>query len=93
MIYSLKKDNYKNFDVFSQNLLTPRAYFIPFADREELEKTDIRTERYNSSRVAVLSGDWKFKYYAGCSEIPKEFNTDEEEMDTVAVPRSEEAHV
>lgn len=86
MIYSLKKDNYKNFDVFSQNLLTPRAYFIPFADREELEKTDIRTERYNSSRVAVLSGDWKFKYYAGCSEIPKEFNTDEEEMDTVAVP-------
>lgn len=86
MIYSLKKDNYKTFEVFSQNLLAPRAYFIPFADMEELEKTDIRTERYNSSRVAVLSGEWNFKYYAKRSEMPDEFNTDKEEMDSIQVP-------
>lgn len=86
MIYNLKKDNYKDFCVFSENLLTPRAYFIPFSDMEELEKTDIRTERYNSSRVAVLSGEWNFKFYEKCSEMPDEFNTDTEEMDTVFVP-------
>lgn len=86
MIYSLKKDNYKNFDVFSENLLPSRAYFIPFSDREELEKTDIRTERYSSSKVAVLSGEWNFKYYSKRSELPDEFNTDEEDMDTISVP-------
>ena len=86
MIYKLKKNNYKDFNVFSENLLTPRAYFIPFSNKEELEKTDIRTERYNSSRVAVLSGEWNFKYYAKVSEMPDEFNTDEEQMDSVSVP-------
>ncbi len=86
MIYKLKKDNYKNFNVFAENLLTPRAYFIPFSDSEELDKTDIRTERYNSSRVAVLSGEWNFKYYSKVSEMPDEFDTDNEDMDTVQVP-------
>ena len=86
MIYNLKKDNYKNFEVFSENLLTPRAYFIPFSNREELDETDIRTERYHSSRVAVLSGEWNFKYYSKVSEMPDTFDTDKEEMDTVAVP-------
>lgn len=86
MIYKLKTSNYKNFDVYSENLLTPRAYFIPFSDAEELYKTDIRTERYNSSMVAVLSGEWNFKYYSKVSEMPDEFDTDKDEMDTVSVP-------
>ncbi len=74
MIYNLKKDNYKNFNVYAENLLPPRSYFIPFSSKEELDETDIRTERYSSSRVAVLSGDWSFKYYSKVSEIPEEFN-------------------
>lgn len=86
MIYNLKKDNYKNFNVYAENLLPPRSYFIPFSSKEELDETDIRTERYSSSRVAVLSGDWSFKYYSKVSEIPEEFNSDEEEMDTIPVP-------
>lgn len=86
MIYSLKKNNYKKFSTFSENILTPRSYFIPFSSVEELEKTDIRTERYNSSMVAVLSGEWDFKYFANCLDIPDEFNTDEAETDTVCVP-------
>ena len=31
MIYNLKKDNYKNFNVYAENLLPPRSYFIPFS--------------------------------------------------------------
>ncbi len=86
MIYSLKKDNYKTFEVFSDNLSAPRSYFIPFSDIQELQKTDIRTERFNSSRVAVLSGDWEFKYYEKVSDMPDEFNTDTLETDKIKVP-------
>ena len=86
MIYELKKDNYKNFNVFKDNVLEPRAYFIPFSSEKELGETDIRTERYNSSMVAVLSGEWQFKYYEKCSDIPASFDTEKEECDTISVP-------
>lgn len=86
MIYELKKDNYKNFNVFKDNVLEPRAYFIPFSSEKELGETDIRTERYNSSMVAVLSGEWQFKYYEKHSDIPASFDTEKEECDTISVP-------
>ncbi|MBR0408865.1 MAG: hypothetical protein IJI53_12565, partial [Clostridia bacterium] len=62
MKYHLKNGNYYNFDVFKDNVLPPRAYFIPFADEKELSQGNIRNERYSSSRVEVLSGEWDFKY-------------------------------
>lgn len=86
MIYSLKTDNYKTFKTYKDNVLEPRSYFIPFSSKEEMLETDIRTERYNSSMVAVLSGDWKFKYYSKTSLLPESFNTDEIEMDDITVP-------
>lgn len=86
MVYQLETGNYKNFEKFKDNVLEPRSYFIPFASVEEMEKTDIRTERFNSSRVAVLSGKWNFKYYADCTELPAEFDTDKVDMDKVNVP-------
>ena len=61
MIYNLKKDNYKTFNVFKDNILDPRSYFIPFANENEMLESDIRTERYASSMVEVLSGEWEFK--------------------------------
>lgn len=86
MVYQLETGNYKNFEKFRENVLEPRSYFIPFASAEEMEKTDIRTERFNSSRVAVLSGKWNFKYYADCKELPEKFDTDDVEMDKINVP-------
>lgn len=86
MIYKLETGNFKDFQKFRENILEPRSYFIPFASKEELDKTDIRTERYNSSRVAVLSGKWNFKYYSSCKDLPAEFNTDNQEMDKIEVP-------
>lgn len=86
MIYNLKTDNYKTFEIYKDNVLEPRSYFIPFESRDEMLATDIRSERSNSSMVAVLSGEWKFKYYKNCLEIPDSFDTDSEEMDNIAVP-------
>lgn len=86
MIYNLKTNNYKTFEIYKENVLEPRSYFIPFENKDDMLATDIRTERYNSSMVAVLSGEWKFKYYGNCQQIPDSFDTDNEEMDDIAVP-------
>lgn len=86
MKINLKTDNYKNFDVYKKNVLKPRSYFIPFNDAQELSKTDIRTERYSSSMVAVLSGEWDFKYYSRLSLMPDMIDTAEFDFDTVTVP-------
>lgn len=86
MIYKLKKDNYKNFDIFKDNVLEPRSYFIPFSSEKELENTDIRNERYNSSMVAVLSGEWDFKYYPSDNMLPDVFDTEKETTDIINVP-------
>ena len=86
MVYNLKTDNYKNFDVFSKNLMYPRSYFIPFKSMEELENTDIRNERYSSSMVECLSGEWDFKYYSNCFDIPNEIDTNSIKFDRISVP-------
>lgn len=86
MKYNLKTDNYYNFKMFKENVMYPRSYFIPFANIGEMEKTDIRNERYNSSMAECLSGDWDFVYYKNCLDIPESFDTDEIEFDSVKVP-------
>lgn len=86
MRFNLRNDNYKNFDVFKDNVLEPRSYFVPFNDMNELASTDIRTERYNSSMVDVLSGEWEFKYFSKESDMPDELDTDTYEFDKVSVP-------
>lgn len=86
MIYKLKTDNYKNFNIYKDNLLDPTAYFIPFGNAEKLLQTDIRTERYQSDLVTCLSGEWQFKYYKNRNEIPDSFDSAAEQMDTVPVP-------
>ena len=86
MIFKIKNDNYKSFDVFKDNVLTPRSYFIPFSSPEEMAKTDIRTERYSSSMVDCLSGEWDFIYYKRESDLPSELDTDTASFDRVVVP-------
>ena len=86
MIFKIKNDNYKSFDVFKENVLSPRSYFIPFSSPEEMAKTDIRTERYSSSMVDCLSGEWDFIYYKRESDLPSELDTDTARFDRVVVP-------
>lgn len=86
MKFNLKNDNYKNFDVYKDNILKPRSYFIPFSSLDEAGKSDVRTERYSSSMVDVLSGEWDFRYYSRLSDMPDEIDLDDFEFDTVPVP-------
>lgn len=86
MKYTLKTGNYKTFETFKKNVMFPRSYFIPFSSVAEFEKTDFRNERYNSSMVDCLSGEWEFIYYKNCLDIPNEFDTDNVEFDKISVP-------
>ena len=86
MIFKVKNNNYKNFDIYKENVMQPRSYFIPFSSLEQAGENDFRTERYNSSMVDVLSGEWDFKYYDAVSKVPDEIDIDSLEFDKVAVP-------
>lgn len=75
MKYSLRKTNYNNFRVFGANRLEGRSYYVPFYTMEEMDKTNYLTERYNSEMVTILNGEWNFKYYSSCRDLPDLLNT------------------
>ena len=86
MKYQIKKLNINNFDIFYQNKLNARSYFIPYKDKELLRTKTVLDERYGSDMVSVLSGEWKFKYYKKISRLPSVIDTDSVVFDTVSVP-------
>lgn len=86
MIYRINTTNYKQFPLFEENKLKPRAYFIPYSDKEVLESTQLPKERYGSDRVRCLNGEWDFHYYEKVSQMPKEIDTDNTEFDKIHVP-------
>ncbi len=86
MKYAINTSNFRDFNVAEINKLSPRAYFIPYASKEKLCEQSVLTERYNSSMVTILNGEWDFKYYDKDMLIPKEFYTDRIQFDKVIVP-------
>ncbi len=86
MKYLISRENFRSFDIAEINKLSPRAYFIPYSSREELMKQNVLTERYNSSMVTLLNGEWDFKYYDKDMLIPNEFYSERIQFDKVTVP-------
>lgn len=86
MICNVDKKLHRTFGVFEKNKLAPRAYMIPYADKEQLEKTSLIDERYNSSMVKVLSGNWDFKYYKSEKALPDNLNTARLRFRSMPVP-------
>ncbi|MDR3263001.1 MAG: DUF4981 domain-containing protein [Clostridiales bacterium] len=86
MLYNIEKTDYKKFEIFEKNKLDARGYFIPFASYQEAVQTAFIDERYKSSRVNVLSGAWKFKYYNKVSALPDIIDTDNTDFDDIKVP-------
>ncbi|MCM1286594.1 MAG: hypothetical protein NC213_10440 [Acetobacter sp.] len=86
MKYNICTDNFKNFNVFKDNVMYPRSYFIPYPSLDFLENVDIRNERYCSPMAECLSGEWDFVYYSNCKDIPEIFDTDSISFDKVEVP-------
>lgn len=86
MKYILEKLNINDINVYEENKLSPRSYFIPYKSRKRLERTNAVTCRYKSDAVKVLSGKWDFCYFAKLPKLPCEFDTDTMSFDTVSVP-------
>ncbi len=86
MKYTINTTNFRDFNIAEINKLSPRAYFIPYASKEKLCEQSVLTERYNSSMVTLLNGEWDFKYYDKDMLIPNEFYTDRIQFDKVTVP-------
>ena len=86
MKYQIKKLHINNFDVYEENKLTARSYFIPYSKKGKLLEQTALTERFNSDLVTVLSGEWNFKFYEKISRLPANIDTEKMNFDKVQVP-------
>lgn len=86
MLYNIRRNNYRDFKIISDNRLKPRTYFIPFSKETDARKATILNRRYVSDRVKCLNGEWDFKYFPRCDELPRNFDTEKIEFDKVNVP-------
>ena len=86
MQYRLNKTNYCTFDVFEDNKLPGRSYFIPYLSREAVDKTSLKQKRYSSPKVVCLNGKWDFRFYPLPAELPDVFDTEKEKFDKIDVP-------
>ena len=53
MKYTINKTNYRNFDIFEDNKLPARSYFIPFEDKKKASSVSLKEKRYSSAKVKV----------------------------------------
>ena len=86
MRYRLNKTNYCDFNVFEDNKIAPRSYFIPYPDRKSADEAKGRDKRYSSPKVLCLNGDWDFRFYARPSDLPDILDTDTGKWDKIDVP-------
>ena len=86
MKYIIDKLNINNIEVYEENKLNPRSYFIPYKSRKKLEKTNALTNRYKSDTVQVLSGKWDFCFIEKISALPCVIETDTFAFDKINVP-------
>lgn len=86
MNYLINRENFRKFEISEIGKLPPRAYFIPYSSKKVLSDQSVLTERYNSDKVHILSGEWDFKYYEKDMLIPNSFYTDRVQFDKVRVP-------
>lgn len=86
MKYHIKKLLINNFEVYEENKLPGRSYFIPYTDKESLSGKTALDERFGSDMVTVLSGEWEFKYYKQISRLPHIIDTEAIIFDKISVP-------
>ena len=86
MRYRINKTNYCDFNVFEDNKLAPRSYFIPYPDRQAADGVSPSDKRYKSPKVICLNGDWDFRFFPKPSELPDILDTDTIRFDTLDVP-------
>ena len=73
---------HENVDIAHVGTRAPRAYYIPFADKEGALR-DVRTA---SSRVQMLSGTWRFRYFESVQLLPEDIFSPAACTDVIPVP-------
>ncbi|MBQ6119192.1 MAG: hypothetical protein IJK98_08165 [Clostridia bacterium] len=86
MKYQINKKLHSDFGTFEKNKLAPRAYAIPYADKEALRAVAPIRERYGSDMVRVLSGDWDFRFYDSIADVPDRLDSLKVKFKPVTVP-------
>ena len=86
VVYNIIKDNYSRVEIFEENKLKPRSYFIPFSSRKKAETTDIKDRRRESNKIVLLNGEWDFAFFNKFSDVPKNFDSSIEEFNKILVP-------
>ncbi len=86
MIYSIRKNLHNDFHVIEKNKLAPRAYAVPYSDKNQLISTPYGKERYASDMVTVLNGTWDFRLYKSIRDLPDRFNSLKVRFGTIPVP-------
>ncbi len=75
--------HYENLHLLHENTMPNRAYFIPASRRMD----GLVERREESDRMQLLSGDWKFRYFASIYDLQEPFYLGTwEGFDTIAVP-------
>ena len=92
MKYIIDKKIHADFSVFEKNKLAPRAYMIPYSDKQKLIKMSEKEERYSSDTVHVLSGEWDFKFYKSINLLPEKLDTIKVKFSKIPVPADWQRH-
>ena len=58
---------YENPAVLQENRIKEHAYFMTYSNMEDA----IKGEKENSSYYQLLNGEWNFKYYERCMDVPE----------------------
>lgn len=86
MKYKFNQSNYHQFNVIDVNKLDPRSYFIPYNTKEQVDNVALKEERYQSSKVVCVNGEWDFAFYHNPGDVPTFFDTDKITFDKLEVP-------
>lgn len=86
MKYQINKKLHNDFGIFEKNKLSPRAYAIPYADKDALRAVPPIRERYESDMVRVLSGEWDFRFYNSIADVPDRLDSLKVKFKTIKVP-------
>ena len=70
------------------NTLPNRAYYVPYSQGEAARR-DIRAE---SDRFTSLNGRWRFRYFESVSDLPEDFLSEDQPMQTIPVPSVWQMH-
>lgn len=85
MRYSIKK-NYNTFELFEENKLDARAYFVPFDSFKACKSSIYYQERQDSKLVTMLNGKWDFLFFDRMRNFPDQIDTDQLKFDSIDVP-------